>query len=59
MNSGAYTIAPTNYTFGVGTGSDAGNIVVTLVPATDATHGAYIELGGKASAYDVGTDISL
>lgn len=56
LNGGTYTLTTDNYGFAAGTGSDDGNIVVTLKPSDDATHGKYIDVNGN-SAYDAGTDV--
>jgi len=56
LNGGTYTLTTSNYGFAAGTGSDDGNIVVTLKPSDDATHGKYIDVNGN-SAYDAGTDV--
>ena len=56
LNDGTYTLTTANYGFAAGTGSDDGNIVVTLKPSDDATHGKYIDVNGN-SAYDAGTDV--
>lgn len=56
VNNGQYVLGTEDYRFTAGTGADAGNIVATLVSATDSTYGAYIELGSNSS-YDAGTDV--